>query len=107
MWEKVCSISELPQGGARAFEKDNKKIGVYHTEEGLFAIHNVCPHFQTDLHEGQVKDGMVFCPWHSWPFQLKDGKCALHDKFNIASFTVKTEDDHVWVDLSSGKTLGK
>jgi len=107
MWEKVCKATELPVGVSRSFEKDKKKIGVYHTEDGLFAIHNVCPHHQTELHEGEVKDGMVYCPWHMWPFSLKDGKCGLHDKFNIPYFPIKLEDDHVWVNPSEAQTLGK
>ncbi len=107
MWEKVCKSADLPPGGAVKYEKDSHKIGVYHTEEGLFAIHNICPHFQTELHEGQVKDGMVYCPWHSWPIQLKTGECALHQKFNIASFPVKEEDQFIWVDTSKPATVGK
>lgn len=97
-WTRVCQAAQLPEGSATAYRDNGHNIGVYHTEQGLFAIHNICPHVHTELHNGDIREGVVYCPRHNWPFQLKDGACSMHERYNLASYPVKEEDGHILVD---------
>ena len=105
MWQKVCETDQLAEGNARSFVHEDLNIGVFRTADGLFAIDNVCPHHQAELHMGTVKDGLVFCPWHAWPFHLKDGRCDLHSRFNVETYPVKEEGGAIWVDPSRAVRL--
>ncbi len=98
MWRRVCLADQLPQGASTAFRSDDANIAIFNTPSGLYAIHNVCPHVHTELHNGDVDHGVVYCPRHSWGFQLKDGACVVHARYNLATFPVKEEAGYIMVD---------
>ena len=100
MWRKAFKTEDIPAGEARCFAFENHRIGIFRTQDGLFAIANTCPHLDADLHYGVVQDGVVFCPWHHWRFHLDDGRCETGPRFNIACYPVKEEGGHVWVDVA-------
>ena len=102
MWIKVCGQDELPEGKALSLNHEELEIGVFHTEDGIYAIDNICPHVSAELHYGVVKDGRVACPFHGWKFKLDDGACEMHHKFNTTVFPVKTEAQAIWVDVAGG-----
>jgi nitrite reductase/ring-hydroxylating ferredoxin subunit len=39
----------------------------------LYAMANRCSHRGGPLHEGELDDGCVTCPWHGSRFRLADG----------------------------------
>jgi nitrite reductase/ring-hydroxylating ferredoxin subunit len=39
----------------------------------LFALSDRCAHRGGPLHEGEIADGCVTCPWHGSIFRLRDG----------------------------------
>ena len=98
MWQKVCEIASLPRGHAAAFPRGSETIGIFHTEEGLYAVDNRCPHQNAALHLGTVENGTVYCPLHAWSFHLRTGHCDLDPSFNLSCFPVKIEEGYVWVD---------
>jgi nitrite reductase/ring-hydroxylating ferredoxin subunit len=42
-------------------------------DDGLHALENRCTHRGGPLHEGEVLDGCITCPWHGSAFSLTDG----------------------------------
>ncbi len=105
MWEKACRSDELALGGARRFAGAENEVGLFRTEAGLFAIENACPHYDADLHEGEVVAGKIHCPWHGWRFQLANGHCDLGSRFDLPVFPVKEEHGHIWVDTAAGRVI--
>ena len=101
MWVRVCPVAQLPVGQAMEF----RGIGIFHTEEGWFAIDNQCPHFDAQLHLGDIHEGKVYCPWHQWRFHLKTGQCDLGSRFDIAAFPVMEKDGYLWVAPEEGRRL--
>jgi nitrite reductase/ring-hydroxylating ferredoxin subunit len=45
-------------------------------EGTVYALANRCTHRGGPLHEGDLEDGCVVCPWHDSKFRLKDGSVA-------------------------------
>jgi nitrite reductase/ring-hydroxylating ferredoxin subunit len=71
---RISTISEIPPGGARAFDVAGRRIAVFNSEGNFFAIDDTCPHQGGPLSEGMVEDGCVTCPWHGAMFELSTGK---------------------------------
>ena len=105
MWRRAFASEEVPVGGARVFTADARPIGIFRTEDGLFAIDNRCTHYDAELHLGEVTDGVVYCPWHRWPFRLENGHCRLSRRFDTEVFPVREEDGVIWVDPDGARKV--
>lgn len=102
MWEKAISSEDLPAHGSRCWSHASARIGIFRTNEGLFAITNTCPHYDAELHVGEVRLNQVLCPWHRWRFNLKTGHCETGPHFDIMTYPIKEEDGYIWVDVAAG-----
>ena len=63
------------------------------------AFHDTCPHLDTSLSEGWVKDGRLVCPWHQWEF-AKDGRChhpISMSEYQCQRFEVHEHKDWIWM----------
>lgn len=80
---------------------DEKWIGLFKTDQGIFAIDAMCPHAGANLAKGSVCDGVVSCPVHLWQFRLSDGKYldADAERFNVQTYAVCTEGEQILVEL--------
>ena len=88
---------QIPVGESRCVTLGDLQIGLFHRQEGLFAIDNICPHRGAPLHDGFVSNGQVTCPWHQWQFQLEDGVCLNIPKVRVASYAVEVRDGTIWI----------
>ena len=46
-------------------------------------------------------DGVIVCPIHQWKFDVKTGECIWPGKCEIATYPVKVDGDHIFVDINS------
>jgi nitrite reductase/ring-hydroxylating ferredoxin subunit len=76
-WTPVAGTEELVEGAPRAVEVEGRKVLLYRENGRVYAIEETCTHAGGPLSEGEVRDGVVTCPWHGSQFRLKDGE-ALH-----------------------------
>jgi nitrite reductase/ring-hydroxylating ferredoxin subunit len=72
-WHDVLAESELAEGEPRCVTVDEVDVLVVRQGGELFALSNRCAHRGGPLHEGEVADGCVTCPWHGSVFRLSDG----------------------------------
>lgn len=66
------------------------------------AFHDTCPHLDTSLSEGWVKDGRLVCPWHHWEFAA-DGSCqhpVSMGEYKCDKFPVQEAHGWIWLGLS-------
>jgi NAD(P)H-dependent nitrite reductase small subunit len=92
-------LDDLPIGQSRCFEFEGFQVGLFRSLDGLFAIDNICPHRGAPLHQGQVSDGQVTCPWHQWQFQLHDGVCRNIPNIHVPTYAVEVREGAIWIDL--------
>ena len=71
---KVAHAADLPPGQAMAVTVADKRIALYSVDGTVFAIDDTCTHRGGPLSEGELKDGIVTCPWHGAQFNVKDGQ---------------------------------
>jgi nitrite reductase/ring-hydroxylating ferredoxin subunit len=72
-WTDVLGDAELGEGAMRCVEADGTVVLVARTGGELYALSNSCAHRGGPLHEGELQDRTVVCPWHSSVFDLSDG----------------------------------
>lgn len=93
------SIADLPLGRAKAISAGDKKIAVFHTAKGFFALDNTCPHRGGPLAEGDIIKDEIICPWHLWGFDLASGLCAGNPDIFVATHEVRIEGERILVKL--------
>jgi nitrite reductase (NADH) small subunit len=94
-------LAELPLGRAKAVAAGEKRIAVFHTQQGIFAVDNTCPHRGGPLAEGDVIGDEIVCPWHLWGFDLRSGLCAGNPEIAVATHEVRIEGERILVRVSS------
>lgn len=98
-WTPAFGLSELPAGGARLFKHGPHRIAVFHAEGGVYAVDNACPHEGYPLAQGKVSGCVLTCIWHSFRFDLRDGRCLQGDEA-VRSWPVRVVDGVVQLDLA-------
>jgi len=72
-WTPVLPEAQLADGAARKVAVEGRAVLLYREGARVFAMENACAHAGGPLDEGEVKDGVVTCPWHGSQFRLTDG----------------------------------
>ena len=93
----VGRARDLRPGTGRVYELDGTPVAVFRTTDGWAAIGDTCPHMGTSLASGQVKDGVVECPWHHWRFELGTGRSTARDWACVPVYEVAVDSGRVWL----------
>jgi len=97
----VCAVSDFPPGEATTL-KVVPPVAVFHVEGSFYAIDDTCTHETYSLAEGYIQGTQVECALHLAKFDLKTGAAlCLPATVGVRTYPVKTENEQVFVDLSS------
>jgi nitrite reductase/ring-hydroxylating ferredoxin subunit len=96
---EVCAVSDLDDSVPKVITVGRIEVVLAKWRGEIFALRNVCPHqsqsFERGLirasiggpHVGEVsiddENPVLLCPWHTWPFSLRTGKCAVDPKLAV------------------------
>jgi len=94
---RVCAGSAVPLGEGRAATLEGRRIAVFHTATGWYALDAACPHRGGPLGDGLVADRCVTCPLHERRFDLESG-AALSGGDPVATHRVVVRGDDVLVE---------
>jgi nitrite reductase/ring-hydroxylating ferredoxin subunit/uncharacterized membrane protein len=73
-WADVGAAEEVGAVGTRLNGvAQGTPVLVIRTSGGLIAMADRCTHRGAPLHEGEIRDGCVVCPWHDSAFDLVTG----------------------------------
>ena len=75
-FEPMLPASELPEGAMRRVTRGELDVLLVHTERGLFATDDRCPHMSAPLSIGDLDGCIVACPLHEGRFDLLSGDPA-------------------------------
>ena len=92
-WRPVGRVEDLEATGRLCVCVDEKQIGIFRTEKGLFAIDDLCPHGLARLSSGYLEDGVIECPLHNASFSLASGECVFGGLRKIETYGVCVDDD--------------
>lgn len=75
-WSPLCRLDDLEEGTLQERLLGDEPLLVLRRGAEVTALSDVCSHLAGPLHEGEVVDGCVECPWHGSRFRLDDGSVA-------------------------------
>jgi nitrite reductase/ring-hydroxylating ferredoxin subunit/uncharacterized membrane protein len=72
-WTPVLDDGALGMDETRCVLADGTAVMIARTGAGLHALSDHCSHRGGPLHQGELRDGTIRCPWHDSVFALEDG----------------------------------
>jgi nitrite reductase/ring-hydroxylating ferredoxin subunit len=99
-WQDLCALADLDDGPQQRLLGDVALLVVRDGSQ-VTVLGDRCSHLSGPLHEGEVTDGCVVCPWHGSTFRLSDGS-VRHGPATapVAAFEVEVADGRVRVRLA-------
>lgn len=112
----VLDRSEIPEGTSKLVKLGQVEIGVFNIGGEFYALSNWCPHQggptctgrisgttisdqSTDWKIEWVREGeILYCPWHAFEFDIKDGRCISRDDLRVRTYRVKTEGSQIRIE---------
>lgn len=94
--------ADVPEGKPVLRQAGGTPVLLVRTGSRIDALIDLCSHQSGPLHEGEIADGCVTCPWHGSQFRLADGAVvhgpsthpqpALHTRITGDRLQVKLRD---------------
>jgi 3-phenylpropionate/trans-cinnamate dioxygenase ferredoxin subunit len=75
-FEPVASVDELPPGALLRVTRGDLDVLLAHTEQGLVAVDDRCPHMSAPLSLGTLEGCLLTCPLHRGRFDLASGEAV-------------------------------
>jgi len=95
----ACEVDDVPLGEGRAVTLDGRRIAIFRSAGGWYALDAVCPHLGGPLEDGIVCDRAVICPLHDRRFDLATG-APLGAGDGVAAHAVELRGEQVHVALA-------
>lgn len=97
-WRDICALADLAPNMGKYVEVEKHSIAVFKfVDNTVKIINDVCPHAGGSLASGYVRDGVVYCPWHGWPFSVTDGKCPDNPGICVPTYESRVVEGRVQV----------
>src|SRR4051812_27714978 len=96
-----CHIHDVPPGEGRARTRGGRRVALFRTATGWYAIDHACPHADGPLADGVASDCSVICPLHERRFALDTGAPIGHDGPGVSAHRVEVRGDDVLVALAA------
>lgn len=96
---KAADIDQIPEGESYVVVLGGREIAIFNWKGKYYAVENSCPHRGGPVAEGELEDGIISCPWHAWPFDLRTGECKINSAAKLETFALKIEDGQLLVEM--------
>jgi|SRR5581483_11895220 len=70
----VGKTSDIPEGKLTHITAGGKEVLVANVGGTYYAMSNVCNHAGAELHEGELNDKELTCPWHGAKWDVTTGE---------------------------------
>lgn len=96
----VAKATEIPVGTATCVEVHGKRIALFHTDDGFYAIDDECTHEGGSLADGEFDADEVECPLHMATFNLRTGEATGPPaEEDVRAYPVHVEGDDVQIEI--------
>lgn len=95
----ACHVDDIPLGEGRTVRIGDRRVALFRTAAGWYAIDHACPHAGGPLADGIAADCSVICPLHERRFALDTGEPIGHDGPGVAAHRVEVRGARVHIAL--------
>jgi nitrite reductase/ring-hydroxylating ferredoxin subunit len=88
-WIRVLAANELAAGQSRTVRVGDRDLALFNDDGEFLAVDDSCPHQGASLAGGTLHEGRVICPWHSWVFDLRTGRCPRETHEPVTSYRTR------------------
>jgi 3-phenylpropionate/trans-cinnamate dioxygenase ferredoxin subunit len=102
MLEKLCSVTDIPDGEARRFDLGTLRLAVVHIGDDFYAIGDRCSHADISLSEGEVdaKNRTLECWKHGSCFSLETGAPTTFPATKaVPTYDLRVDDGDLYVEV--------
>jgi nitrite reductase (NADH) small subunit len=93
----ACHVDDIPFGEGRTVRVGSRRVAIFQTATGWYAIDHACPHAGGPLADGIAADCSVICPLHERRFALDTGAPVGHDGPGVTAHRVEVHGEDVSV----------
>ena len=95
---QVSDTTDIELGNSVSVNVNGTQILICNTEEGFFAVQDLCTHAYSPLCGGFIQGTLISCPLHGAVFDLKTGEVMAPPAFeDLQTFKLKIEGTSVSV----------
>ena len=76
-YEPALPLADLPEGALVRISRGDLDVLIAHTEAGIVAIDDRCPHMSAPLSAGRLEGCTLHCPLHRGSFDASDGEVVI------------------------------
>ncbi|TBL73342.1 Rieske (2Fe-2S) protein [Paenibacillus thalictri] len=91
------AIDSVKEKESQVFCAEGHSVVVHKEEDVYYAFENSCPHKQMELHEGQIKNGVITCPWHRFRYDLQSGLSLTNKQSELKIYRIQAEAEQLVV----------
>jgi ferredoxin-nitrite reductase len=96
----------LSEDAGLGVELEGREYVLFRVRGEVRCTDAACPHEGASLADGEVKHGVVTCPWHNWEFDVCTG-CSLEPPGNdLQTYETLVEDGRIFVRPAGIETAG-
>ncbi|MEM7612626.1 MAG: non-heme iron oxygenase ferredoxin subunit [Pseudomonadota bacterium] len=96
----VMQADAVEPGKSKPVTIDGHKLLVCNSAGNYYVIQNQCSHAMARLTGGKLRGHKIFCPLHSAPFDMRDGKpLGAPATEPICTFATTVEDGQVFAEI--------
>ena len=95
-WTYLADEAEVRSGELRVADLSGVPVLLTRTDEGIVALADRCTHRGAPLHEGELTEGCLVCPWHGSAFALDGSVVNGPATRPQASYDVRVSDGQVF-----------
>ena len=100
-FRQVAATGDIPLGEMRDFEIGPHRFVIAHSEDGFFALADVCTHDGAPIADGKIDGDEVVCMRHGARFDLATGEVTGPPAIvPIDTYEVRIDGDRVFVRLN-------
>jgi ferredoxin-nitrite reductase len=93
----VAAWSDLVRDGRRGVQIEGHELALFLVGDEVRCVDGLCPHESGPLAQGDLREGILTCPWHGWAFRTADGQAADGNGCRLQTYAVKVEAGRVLV----------
>lgn len=83
---------------------NGREVAVINHGGRYYALDNRCPHMGGPLGLGQVKNGIITCPWHRFRFYLEGGRSVTNPAMHATMLPVIVDKGYLVLELQANDT---